>query len=241
MTIGDILDQVAFDASDTGGDYRTAARRWLNIVRSDIADECLWRWAFRAAATITTAAATTSGLYTLVDGTTNYEFVAGDEFYDETNSNTITHESYGQLRAFDQDKSVTGPPTVWADAGSDGNNNRQVYFWPVPGGTYTIRFPGYLRLTDLTETNDVDSNDGFFGPVTPWASTFVAGIRYYHDLNNNEDATQIVLQERRFHKKIRRRKVMNRLSIAAPVRQKILATQVVTSLGRFDPAHFDNR
>jgi hypothetical protein len=234
MTYADLLDQIAYDAGDTSGEYRLRATHWLNLARGDIADRGKWRSAVDPTASITTSAATTSGIYTIGD----YDYISGDFLYDETNNQPVQYESFSQVNVIDVQKTTTSSPDTWSDAGADSNGNRQIYLWPIPAGTYTIRFTGYRKLTDIVET---DSIDPFFGAITPWGPTFSAGIRYYHYQNNNEDASQIALQFKIFERFIKQRKRNNQLSPGATLRLGIVRTQAPIVTGRFDPAHYSNR
>lgn len=244
MTFSELIDQITSNAGDDSPAFRTKCRRWLNLARSDIAAEALWKYALRAEATITTSSATTTGIYTLSDTTTlpnGIEFILGDSLYDQTNENTITHESKASQNELDPAKNTTGPPMWWGDAGATAAGARRVYLWPIPDGTYTIMFDGYALLTDIDETNDADTVDPFFGPVPPWQGTFVAGMRYYYDLDNNEDPGQVGMQERKFIRQIGLRKMKNRLTLSARQRLDVVNTQMVQTIGRFDPAHYNNR
>jgi hypothetical protein len=241
MTISDLLDQIVFDAGDESAAYRNSSRRWFNLVRSYINGETTFKYALRPVVTITTAAATTSGLYSVSEGGTNYEFIAGDKLFDETNKTTIEHESYATTREIDHAKSTPGPPKWWSDAGATSGGVRQIYLWPVPAAVYTITFPAYLLLTDVTSSNDSDSVDPFFGPISPWGSTFTAGLRFYHDLNNNEDANQVMVMKAFFDGELKKRLAQNRLSLSSRIQSRIVNTQRGVTMGRFDPAHFDNR
>jgi hypothetical protein len=244
MRVQDLLDQVVFDSGDNSSAYRTAARRWLNLARSYIADDALWKTALRPDATLTTDAAKTRGLYLLRDDSSqDYEFVAGDVLYDETNRQNIVHESMVSARMVDQAKETFSKPTIWADAGDDGNGVRQIYLWPIPSAAYTITFPGYIKLTDLTDSDDNLTVDPFFGPISPWAACMTQGLRFFHDQNNNEDVQAMMLQELRFQKRINRRKANNRLSPSGRMALAVIKTQRLNyrGTGRFDPAHFNNR
>jgi hypothetical protein len=205
MTFADLLSEVAAQAGDTSAAFRVQARRWLNFTRAYIADRAEWRTALNADVTITTAAATTDGLYSL----TGYERVSGDYLYDETNEYPILPESLSALQAHDPDKSVTGNPEWWADAGVDSDDNRQIYLWPIPDGAYVIRYAGYEVLTDIGEDDEQLSVDPFFGELTPWSPCLMAGLRYHMDLDNNEDAVQIAMQLKVFEGHIKRRKAKN--------------------------------
>lgn len=240
MTVSDLLDQVYFDAGEPGSAFRTSARRWLNLVRSKIAEEGPWQAAFRPNVEFTTAASVTDGIYTLSDDSTGFDYVVSAQLYDVTNSTTIKFEPRGRVRSADPDP-TTGPPTFWSDAGVDSNGFRQVALWPIPAAAYTIRYDGYLTLTDLTSADDNLSVDPFYGPISPWASTFVEGLRYYHDVNNNEDSAQVELQRRAFDVAIARRKAANRLSSTSPMASEVIRTQLHPQPGRFNPAHYSNR
>ena len=69
----------------------------------------------------------------------------------------------------------------------------------------------------------------------------MAGLRYYHNLNNNEDANQIVLSQRMFENEIKRQKVANSITPSAMIRGRNNKTRAGIPAGRLDPAHFSNR
>ena len=244
MTFSDLIDQITSNAGDDSSTYRAKCRRWLNLTRSDIGSDGLWKWALRAEATFDTAAATTSGIYPLTDSSVSsdgFEFLLGDSLIDRTNNRTIRHESMASMHEIDHDKETFGPPSWWGDAGATDAGVRRIYLWPIPEGTYTILFDAYKMLTDVDETQDALEIDPFFGPISVWAGTMAAGMRYYYDLDNNEDPTQTAIQHRQFMKQISKRRTHNRLSLSAPQRLHILTTQAIGTVGRFDPAHYANR
>lgn len=234
MTVKDILDQIVFDSDDDDGKFRTAALRWFNLVRAYIAQKGEWRSAMVADATLTTAAATTDGLY-ILDG---YEHLVHDWMWDETNENVIRHESYDVLNALDVDKSTTDFPAWWADAGVDTNGAKQIYIWPVPDGAYTIRYAGYKLLTDLVSTDENLSTDPFFGPINRWGPTFTAGLRYYYDMNNHEDANIAMAQKQIFDMMIRQRRSEERIARTSGLRLKNVRGGTPTPMGRFDPSRY---
>jgi hypothetical protein len=234
--VQDLLDQIVADSGDEAASYRTNARRWLNLARSYISDRGPWRSAL-VIDSFTTSAATTDGLYTL----NGYDHISGQFLYDETNRRTIRQVSLTEILESDQDRTVTGMPAVWADAGSDTNGNKRIMLWQIPSDTFTIRFLGYKLLTDLTVGNDSLQVDPFFGPISPWAACMAAGMRYFHDLNNNEDVGQIQMQQVTFERHIGRRQAANKIAKTGgageprPWYQKSPATH-----GLLDPAHYDN-
>jgi hypothetical protein len=239
MTFSDLLDDAARLAGDDSSQYRIGARTWLNLARSYIADSAQWKSAFRPEAQIVTAASTTSGLYALVQGSITYEHIFGDFLYDETNNTPIKGMSFTSLQAEDSDQSNTGSPDFWADAGIDSKGRRQIYLWPIPDGAYTIRFPAYIRLADITEGEETTDLDSFFGPVNEWSACFRAGLQYYHDLDDAEMDATITLG--RFERAIKMRKKNNELSPHMKIRAGVVRTTHIRTGGRFDPSHYNNR
>jgi len=240
MTFADLISQTTFDSGDEGAGYKTAARRWLNLARSYIADQGLWKSALSARQTITTAAATTDGLYNIPSG---YDRVFGDILFDETNNTPVFYDGLERLRALDPDISITGTPTFWADAGVESaGGSRQVFLSPIPDGTYTIAFPAYAELADVTSNDDSNTTDNFFGNILAWSNCFAAGMRYYHDLNNNEDASQTEIQRRVFEAQIKRRKMKDKLTLTGSVQLSPVKGSVDSAFGRgrFDPAQYPN-
>lgn len=238
MTISDLLDQIVFDSDDSSTAYRNAARRWLNLARSYIADRGYWKPALDDSVTITTSAATTDGIYDMPSG---YDFIYGSMLYDETNECRVEYQDMEILRSMDPDKSVNSSgPSFWTDAGSDGAGTRRIFLWPIPDSTSTITFPAYRLLTDLTSAQDSETVDPFFGTITPWSSCFQAGMRYFHDINNNESRTQIRDQLGIFEHAIARRRIKSKLTLPRLPMSIIKTHKTGLPLGRFDPAHYNN-
>lgn len=238
MTVQDLLDQAIYDSGDGGADYTNSARRWLNLTRSYIADQHAWQCASRVNATLTTTNGT--AIYTLVSGSDTYRRVIGNMMYDQTNDTNIRYTDTAFGLALDQDQDETGPPVVWWDAGCTSAGVRQVEFYPVPGGTYTILFAGQLILSDLTAAQDTVTEDPYYGPITPWGATFQAGMRYFHDLNNNEDVNQIAIQKATFDMLIRNRKRVDSTPTTPIHRARSLREGSNVNLGRLDPSVYEN-
>ncbi len=236
MTVGDLLDQVAFDAVDLEGDYRTAALRWLNLLRADMAAKGPWRGALDPVATITTAAATTTGIYAI----TGYTMVASEWMFDETTRFPVQYDSRAVVGFADPKKTVFGPPRIWTDAGASSTTGEyQVQLWPIPQDTRTIRFPAWRRLADLTSAQEALTVDPYFGFITEFQHVFEAGLRYHHDKNANESAQQIFGQRGVYKNALDQAFKSNRVS---PVTLKRLRPVAGSKMmrGRLDPAHFDN-
>jgi hypothetical protein len=236
MTFGDLINHITARAGDDTSEFRANVLRWLNLVRSDIADSHTWRCAFVADGSLTTSAATTDGLYAL---NSTYEQVAGNRLYDETNNNIIFHESYALQNGVDVDKTTTGFPDWWSDAGLNAAGSRKIYLWPIPDGAYTIRIPHFKRLTDISdETVDVDP---YFGLILPWARCMEAGLDYYWAEDDNESQTAIRDAYILFQAKIKQRKRQDTASPHGSLRLKNVRSSADKVTARFNPAHFDNR
>lgn len=240
MTYGELLDDLARRADDDSDGYRKGARRWLNLVRSHIAKRARWRGAVRID-TFNTSSSTTDGLYTLK----RYSKLVEDVMFDETNEQPIEHESHATLNEIDIAKSVTGPPRWWADAGSDDNGNRRLYLWPIPDGTYTVRFAGQGNLTPIAIDDASDEAltvDPFFGPLIDWEDVMSAGLLYHHRDDDNDDAQQVLTQLRIFDRLIDATKKVDRTAPVSSIRLKNVRNRTYAKrTGRFDPAHFENR
>ena len=252
MTYGELLSEIAAQAGDTSSRFRTQARLWLNLSRAHIADEANWRTAFVADVPLTTVADT--ALYKLreydsVLGTyTYFEAISGQYIYDETNTKPIEYQPFSELQAIDPNQEVTGQADYWGDAGVESIEGgiaptyaRQIYLWPIPDSAYTLRYPAYKRLDDVDSSMEGNSNDVYFGPVLPWSHTFMSGMRYFMDMDNNESAEQIALQRRAFTDAIRLRKKNNTLAPHAGGSLMVTRTTSITQTGRFDPSHYNNR
>jgi hypothetical protein len=237
VTISDLLDNVARSADDDSAEYRTAALRWLNLVRAHVAERARWRGAVRVDS-FQTSASVTTGLYSL----TRYQHLAEDRLYDETNKQPILHESHGLLNEIDTAKETTGPPSWWADAGADDRGDRRLYLWPIPNGTYTIRFTGQANLATLVEDDEGLEVDPYFGPLSFWADCFDEGLHYHRLRDSNEDANQVLAQLRIFDRLIDGKKAVNHVAPNSRVTLKNVRSRgSARPYARMDPAHFENR
>lgn len=241
MTYDDIIAHLAFDSGDNSSDYSMAVLRWINATRGYIANNGPWETTKRSNIYFTTAAATTTGIYVLQDQDNNkYDGMASDSMFDNTNELTIRHVNLAATWELDQDRSTTGQPTFWSDAGLDTNGDRQVQLWPVPDGAFDIYFIGRAKITDITDSS-VDT-DPYFGPILPWSPVFLEGVRYFHDLSNNENYIQIRLQRKAFDQAIKSRKKTESLTVSSSLQfEPVNARGGFTNLGRLDPSVYDNR
>jgi hypothetical protein len=239
MTFKTLIDVIVSRSGDDSGTYREQIRNWLNLTRSIAASQHTWRSSVDSTLSITTAADTTSGIYSLGS---NVEYVVGSYLYDETNNNVISHESLADTQLIDVDKDTTGDPDWWADAGMNSSGNRLIYLWPIPDGTYTIRFTGLKRITDIEEGDESLTVDPYFGPLSPWAGALEAGLDYYYRKDNGEEVNGELVADRMFMRAIKDRKRAEGAGGNARIRlQNVRQRGSSVMRGRFDPAHYNNR
>ena len=238
MTYKDLLDALVRDSGDEGTKYRTNAVRWLNLVRQDAAVRGSWRSAKNSAITVTTAASNTAGIYEL----TGIDEVIGSEFYDQTNNNVVHHDTENALMRSALPSDQTGPPTLWADAGITVLGEKKVRFWPIPNGAFVLAYLGTKALLDVTTENENETIDPFFGPLSGCGSMLQAGLRYYHDLNNNEDVGMVSRSQGTFYKMIALVSGVSGVDANADTRlDPVNRRGYVIPGGRFDPGHYGNR
>lgn len=237
MTYAELYDQVAGATGDDSGPQRINARRWLNLTRSHIADEFFWPSALDASATFTATVKSTS-IYTIGN---DYDHVAGDWMYNTTDDMVVISEGLALARGVDVDKDTSGPPTIWAPAGMSSAGNYQVYLWPKPSVSTTIVFHGVKRMTTITSADDSSTIDPYFGPIQSWAACFAEGMRYFAFDTDNEDAFAVQSSFSRFQKQIDKRKKRASVAPQSTGRMADVKGSRTMGLGRFDPAHYDNR
>jgi len=238
MTYKDLIDTLVRDSGDEGAAYRTNAYRWLNLVRQEAARRGSWSSGKDSVATFDTDPIATDGIYAI----TGYESVSGDEMYDVTNDGVIRRDTENTLKAFDANENENGPPTLWADSGISATGEVQVRFWPIPAEIITIGFLGTKALTDITSAQEAVAVDPFFGALSSIGAMLQAGLRYYHDLNNNEDYVQVRGSKSAFFDAI---KIYSQTSGADSVKTSRLEPvgrrPNARPYGRLDPSHFNNR
>lgn len=238
MTYKDLLDGLVQDSGDAGSNYRANAIRWLNLARQDAASRGSWKSAKNSAATFVTSASNTTGVYTL-DG---MEQVVGDEMYDQSNDGIIQRDTENELLAFDANRDENGFPRLWADSGMAGSGERQIRLWPIPLEVFTIGYIGSKLLIDVTSANELTSLDPYFGPLSTMGSMLQAGLRYYHDLNNNEDIAMVGRSQGTFYKLISTHVQRSGVDTNSSSRMEPINRRPYSApMGRFDPGHYGNR
>lgn len=238
MTYKDLIDTLVRDSGDEGSAYRTNAYRWLTLVRQEAARRGSWDSGKTSTATFDTDPLVTDGIYAL----TGYHSVDGDEMYDATNDCVIHRDTEGTLKAFDANENEFGPPTLWSDSGMTALGGVQVRFWPIPAEVLTITFMGTRALTDVTSASEAVTIDPFFGALSSVGAMLQMGLRYYHDLNNNEDYVQVRGSKAAFYDAI---KLYSQTSGADSVKvsrlEPVGRRPSARPYGRLDPSHFSNR
>lgn len=238
MTYKDLIDTLVRDSGDEGAAYRENAFRWLNLVRQEASARGSWQSSKNSAATFGTDPGNVTGVYDL----TGYDNVIGDEMYDQTNDCVIRRDTENTLRAFDANLNQFGFPTLWSDAGMTPYGEKKVRFWPIPNDTFTIGFLGSVALLDIDSSIEANAIDAYFGPISSVGAMLMSGLRYYHDLNDNQDVAQISRSRSVFYDSI---KVYGSNSGSDSVRSSRLEPvgrrPYARPTGRLDPSHFNNR
>ena len=238
MTYKDLIDALVRDSGDAGSGYRENAFRWLNFSRQEAAARGTWKSAKNSGATLTTSGSNLTGVYEL----TGFDCVTSDEMYDETNDCVIRRDTEHTLRAFDANLNQFGFPTLWADSGMTVLGEVQVRFWPIPNAAFTIGFLGSRALTDITSANEAVSIDPFFGALSTVGAMLQSGLRYYHDMNNNEDAAQVGTSKSRFYAAIKTYSGNSGAdSVSSSRLEPVGRRPYARPTGRLDPSHFNNR
>lgn len=238
MTYGDILDSIVQDSGDAGTTYRANLIRWLNFARQEAALRGSWKSAKNASSTLTTDIANVTGIYEL----TGIDEVVGGEMYDLTNNNPIERDTENTIMRMELPLTF-GPPVLFADAGQTALGERQIQLWPVPDDVRTIAYIGNKALIDVTAANEAVSIDPYFGALSGCGSMLQAGLRYFHDVNNNEDVATTGRSQSTFYKAISLCSAAsgvdaNGSSRLEPVN---LRRGWARPMGRFDPGHYSNR
>jgi hypothetical protein len=238
VTYKDLIDTLVRDSGDEGAAYRTNAYRWLNLVRQEAMMRGSWSSGKDSVATFDTDPLVTNGIYALV----GYASVMGDEMYDQTNDCVIRRDTENTLKAFDANANENGPPTLWADSGMNSAGETQIRLWPIPAEVLKIAFLGQKSLTDITSAQESVSIDPYFGALSSIGAMLQFGLRYYHDLNNNEDYVQVRGSKAAFYDAI---KLYSAGTTADSVKSSRLEPvgrrPNVRPYGRLDPSHFNNR
>lgn len=240
MTFADLYQVIERQIGDDSAD-RTTHRQWLNLARTYIAGFTVWPQALNNNASLSIDGRA-SGEYVLAtpDCDQTYENISGDYIYDTSESLFAQHESRTFQGLSDPQRTVDGPPIVWADAGANASGERLIRFYPVPRDTRTYRFAGWKRLTDITVSNDTDTLDPYFGPLAVWQACFIEGIKYYANDDDNESATQTEHKRRVFERMIKHRMRASGVGRTNRMLLRNWKERGMLPRARLDPAHFNN-
>lgn len=239
MTFRDLLDMAVLDAGDPSPDFRTNARRWLNLVRAFVSQQATWSAALTASTFAYSQNA--NGVFTL----TGFDRVLGQELYDMTGNYPVKPALPEDIWQFDPNHNDFGPPAMWSAAGRDTDGSAKIQLYPIPSLTGTMGFFGAKLIADLTDADDDSSVDAYFGcPVNSMAQVFKAGLRYHYEIFNDEAEAQgpnVQAAEQRFMNQIRLRHARENPAGQQASRLQIVNRRTIpVPQGRLNPAHFDN-
>lgn len=144
-------------SSLTGDDYTKAVVIMLNETKREIEDA--WDWtSLRDTVTVTTSNGVQQYALTGMGerGRLVLDNYGRPRVWDDTNDvplNFISHEE--MYRLSNSSSTQTGTPAYFCIEGRDGSYDPYVKFWPIPGGTYSIKFNCYIPQADLAATGTV--------------------------------------------------------------------------------------
>ena len=236
MTYKDIIDSIVEDSGDRGPVYRANVIRWLNLVRQECSVRGSWKSAKNSSGSLTTNASVTNGTYALI----GIDEVIGGEMYDQVSHSVIERDTENQIMRF-QLPDEFGPPTLWADAGMTAAGEKQVRFWPIPDDEREITYLGTRVLGDITAADEALTIDPYFGALTGCGVMLQAGLRYYHDVNNNEDVATTGRSQGTFYKSIALMSGQSGTDLNASTRMNPVNRRLRSVvMGRLDPGHYSN-
>ena len=153
--VADIKDKFERRSEGFGSTTDSSIRKWITQLEAEIYS--VKPWAFlRKVGTITTSAATTDGEYSLAD---DYDFGSLFSVYDTTNKKYLMPIDISDIDAINTGlTSTTGTPDYYFLWGVDTNNVQEISFYPIPAGTYTIKYR-YKRNATPVDIETDTSND----------------------------------------------------------------------------------
>ena len=157
--IADIKDKFGRKSAAFGSDTDTSIRKWIGQFEGRIYGKKNWPF-LKATGTITTA-----------DGTQDYSLASDYDFgslysvRDTTNNNPLGMIIPEDYDYFDPDSSEEGTPFFYFLWGVDDDYVQEISFYPIPGGTYTIK---YRYTKDPTPTDiETDTSNDSESPILP--------------------------------------------------------------------------
>lgn len=153
MTFGDQqTDTKIRCAISNDSSLDSSIRQWLNLAQQTITRRFIWPFL------------ETEGTLTTTSGTETYSLASDVLFLylmrDTTNDQKLSYISLSEFYRTVPDPSATGVPTLYRLPGNSqstvsSNPTPQVALYPIPGGAYTIKYPYYKQLSDLSNTTDI--------------------------------------------------------------------------------------
>jgi len=150
MDFSTMVDAVQDTVDDTSSSGEARIKRYLNWAQQDIASRKDWHW-LKSSKTLTT----TSGTEEYSLDSTCHKVIAMKDETNETYLRPINARAFEVSEPYVDTSSDTGKPRYWYPSEIDSSENQQVKFYPVPNGSYTIRYRFYKRLSDMSADTDV--------------------------------------------------------------------------------------
>lgn len=151
MTRGDIKNRIKNQIGDTSGVNDSLIESYIDWGQQDMASRRDWEWLKETDATITTASGTEE--YTLA---TDCHKVSG-QMKDITNERWIPEFNKREFDMAYPSPSTTddiGQPIYWYLTELDSSGNQKIKLYPIPNGTYTIRYDYIKRVSNIPSDSD---------------------------------------------------------------------------------------
>jgi hypothetical protein len=158
--IADIKDKFSKKSAGFGSDTDYSIRSWIWQFEADIYSERKWPF-LRKTGTITTAAATTDGEYSLA---ADYDFGKLYNVVDLTNLNPLHLVIDEDFDNIFPGGTETGYPLWYRLWGIDEDGYQLIQFYPIPAGIYSISYKYYRDPTPVDIETNMD-NDGESPPL----------------------------------------------------------------------------
>ena len=191
--IADIKDKFSKKSAGFGSDTDYSIRSWIWQMEADIYSERKWPF-LRKSATITTAATTTDGEYSLA---ADYDFGKLYNVIDTTNTNPLYLVNDEDFDKIYPAGTTTGNPTWYKLWGVDSDGYQLIQFYPIPDDTFTITYKYYRDPTPVDIETDTDNDD----EVPPLPRRYRSGLvnavleeLLQKDANPNADRVNVKLQ-----------------------------------------------
>lgn len=149
FTLSNLADAVCLNIGDTSDITQAKAKKWVNRALIRFSEMGMWSWQYQYAATLSTVAAQET--YSLSDVLKiNSIYTSGPT------QRTLKLIEDRAFRAMYPNNTSSGTPYYWRRMGASTAtaNTIKIGLYPIPDGTYTIKYDYVKPITLLTSDSD---------------------------------------------------------------------------------------